>query len=63
MTKYLCSRFYETGQGGLPRDLTQAAVLYSKSANQGNAIGESNLGNFYANGEGGLPRNDVQALI
>lgn len=47
---------------GLPRDDVKAVEWYRKSATQGFAKAETNLGDMYFYGRGGLDQNYVQAL-
>jgi TPR repeat protein/Zn-dependent protease with chaperone function len=51
-----------TGQGGIPKNESEAARLFRLSANQGNAAAQSYLGRMYATGLGGLPKDDAEAV-
>jgi TPR repeat protein len=42
---------YATGDG-VPKDLSKAAELYQKAADQGNAMAQNNLGELYQTGDG-----------
>ncbi len=53
---------YSNGEGGVPRDYTQAAKWYRMAAKQGDAWAQNNLGGMYARGEG-VPRNYIQAYM
>ena len=53
--------FYELGKGGLPGDLTRAAVLYQIAAEGGDPYAQRNLGRFYQQGLGGLPKDPTLA--
>jgi len=46
---------YEQGEG-IPQDVREAAIWYRKAADQGDAVGEFNLGTMYDRGEG-VPQN------
>jgi TPR repeat protein len=45
---------------GVPQDYAQAAVLYRKAAEQGNARAQANLGALYGDGQG-VPQDYTQA--
>jgi TPR repeat protein len=47
--------------GGLPKDDRDAARLYKLAADQGNALGQLNLGLFYESGRGGLEKDEREA--
>jgi TPR repeat protein len=49
------------GCGGLTKDEREAARLYKLAADQGNALGQANLGFFYESGRGGLAKNVAEA--
>jgi len=53
---------FEKGEG-VPKEEAKAVVWFRKSAEQGNADAEANLGGMYFLGSGGLPRDMAQALI
>lgn len=50
----LLASLYETGGGGLPRDLAAARLWTRRAAEGGDRIAMHNLGLFLAQGEGGL---------
>ncbi|HXZ51592.1 MAG TPA: M48 family metalloprotease [Burkholderiales bacterium] len=52
---------YAHGQG-VARDDAEAVRLYRLAADQGDALGRSNLGYMYAHGLGGLARDDAEAV-
>jgi uncharacterized protein len=52
---------YSKGDG-VPKDLVQVAFWYRKSADQGNAPAQSNLGAMYATGKG-VPKDLVIAYM
>jgi hypothetical protein len=52
--------FYETGKGGIKKDLKEAIRWFRKSAAQGNQIGQCNLGLFYKEGMG-VPKDLAEA--
>ena len=52
---------YEEGRGGVIRDYEAAVALYRRAAEQGNALGQGNLGAMYANGWG-VPQDDEIAV-
>jgi TPR repeat protein len=51
---------YHVGEG-VPQDDAAAASWYRKAADQGNDIGQVNLGLFYEEGRGGLQKDDREA--
>jgi TPR repeat protein len=51
----------QTAVAELPRDDREAARLYKLAADQGDAIGQANLGVFYEQGRGGLSKDDREA--
>ena len=51
---------YEEGKGVL-QDYKQAVSWYRKAAEQGSALGQSNLGRMYKEGKG-VPRDDTQSI-
>ncbi|MCI4665246.1 MAG: caspase family protein [Neomegalonema sp.] len=53
---------FETGAGGLKRDLKRALRLYRHAAAQGDALGQSNLGAMYGRGVGELKRDEKEAV-
>ena len=52
----------ETGQGGVPINLTQAAKLYRRAADLGHRESQHNLAMMYLEGEGGVPKNPKEAV-
>jgi TPR repeat protein len=50
---------YANGKG-VPQDYVEAVNWYGLAANQGDAVGQSNLGLMYANGKG-APQDYVTA--
>jgi TPR repeat protein len=53
---------YQLGQGGLTKDEAEAVRWYRKSADQGNALGQNNLGSMYQFGLGGLTKDEAEAV-
>ena len=51
---------YERGKGGLKKDLKEAVRWFRESANQGNGVGQCNLGLFYKEGMG-VPKDMAEA--
>jgi TPR repeat protein len=51
---------YFNGEGGLPQDSAKAVEFYLKSALQGNADAQNNLGSMYVLGEG-VEQNNSEA--
>ncbi len=52
---------YAHGQG-VTRDDAEAVRLYRLAADQGNALGQTNLGYMYATGRGGLAMDEAEAV-
>ncbi len=50
--QYNLGVIYEKGKGGVRKDYKKAVELYRKSADQGFAPSQSNLGNMYSQGLG-----------
>ena len=53
---------YERGAGGLAKDEAEAVRWYKKAAEQGDAIGQANLGLMYERGAGGLTKDEAEAV-
>jgi len=59
--QYRLGRMYEFGRGVLT-NMPQAMSWLNKSAAQGNASAQTELGAIYASGFGGVPEDDAQAV-
>jgi len=59
--QYRLGRMYEFGRGVLT-NMPQAMSWLDKSAAQGNASAQAELGAIYASGFGGVPQDDAQAV-
>ncbi|MGA9342724.1 MAG: tetratricopeptide repeat protein [Rhodanobacteraceae bacterium] len=59
--QYRLGRMYEFGEG-VAADMPQAMIWLRKSAEQGNAFAQTELGIIYATGDGGVSRDDAQAV-
>jgi TPR repeat protein len=53
--------WYENGQGGLPKDDSEAVKWYRKAAEQGDADGQNDLGRMYYNGRG-VAKDEAEAV-
>ena len=51
---------YENGNG-VPKDPKEAVRYYRLAADQGNAVGQCNLGAYYFNGDG-VPKDPKEAV-
>lgn len=56
------ARLYETGRGGLPKNLEEAKKWYTKSAEQRDITGLINLARMHENGYGGLTIEFTESL-
>ena len=61
VAQYSLGKLLENGGVGVPRDLAEAAKWYQRSANQGIAAAQNNLGLMYAQGRG-VPQDVVRAV-
>jgi len=61
VAQYSLGKLLENGGVGVPRDLAEAAKWYQRSASQGIAAAQNNLGLMYAQGRG-VPQDVVLAV-
>ena len=54
-------RLYERGEG-VPKSESEAATLYRRAADKGDAEAQYQLGRYYKEGKGGLAKSDASAL-
>ena len=60
IAQYNIGYYYHSGTGGVSRDYQKAAQWYQKSADQGYASAQLNLGALYSDGSG-VPQNQAKA--
>ncbi len=59
---FMVAKHYRGGEGGLPKDIKEAARLYDLAAAQGHMYAQADLGFLYAYGGDGVPQDETEAV-